>query len=43
MEKLICPFCEKEFEGTTLNQVEKQLLTHKINKHSDKIKISEKK
>ena len=43
MEKIKCDFCDREFEGFTKNQVEKQLLIHKINRHSDKIEIKEKK
>lgn len=43
MKKIRCPFCDKTFEGSTLNQVEKQLLIHKVNKHPDKVEIKDKK
>ncbi len=41
MEKRECPYCDKKFEGSTVNQVEKQLIVHKVTKHSDKVKIVE--
>ena len=43
METIKCPYCDKVFEGSTLNQIEKQLLIHKINKHPERIEIKEKK
>jgi hypothetical protein len=38
-----CRFCKKEIKGTSKSQIESLLLSHKINKHRDKIEIKEKK
>ena len=43
MEKKKCPFCDKEIEGYTEDQVDYLLKQHILSKHKDKIKINNEK
>lgn len=36
-----CKYCDYVVEGISDSQVESNLLIHKINKHKDKVKITE--
>lgn len=34
-----CPYCDRIIEGTTIEQVDANLKSHMVFKHSDKIKF----